>query len=213
MSTGSHPDQSPARRGGGVSPPPPEGGPTPACQHPHTLATCSLEGHLLFSFAVLLYQEGIFVPRLNMTFDKDVFVVPSQDILGACCWKGNLNMGVAPRPKGAARNQRVGAGRKRNLSSRTESKGLPNTRLYSLSMKPNFCDAGDFQGYFITDTLSCFQISHKQAAFWTLGLWGMSRGPAESDTGGWIQISVDKMVLAAGLDARFPYLLAHLGGG
>lgn len=63
-------------------PPPPKGGPTLACQHPHTLATCSLEGHLLFSFAVLLYQAGIFFPRLNMTFDKDVFVVPSQDILG-----------------------------------------------------------------------------------------------------------------------------------
>lgn len=38
-----------------------------------------------FHFAVLLHQGGIFFPRLNMTFDKDVFVVSSQDFLGACC--------------------------------------------------------------------------------------------------------------------------------
>lgn len=88
MSKSSHPDQSPAGCGGGVSPPPLWGGPTPACQHPHTLATGSLEGHLLLSFAVLLYRGGIFFPRLNMTFDKDVSAVPSQDLWGPAAEKG-----------------------------------------------------------------------------------------------------------------------------
>lgn len=84
-------------------------------------------------------------------------------------------MGVAPGPKGASRNQRVGPGRKKNLSGRAESKKeLPNARPRSLSTKLNCCNAGSFQGYFITDDLSCLQISHKQAAFWTLGLLGMS---------------------------------------
>lgn len=36
--------------------------------------------HLYFSTG-----EELFSPRLNMTSDKDVFVVPSQDILGAWC--------------------------------------------------------------------------------------------------------------------------------
>lgn len=90
---------------------------------------------------------------------------------------------MGPRPNDAARNQREG--RKGNLSSSTKNKELPNTRHYSLRMKSNFYNAGDVQGHFITDTLSCLQISHKQAAFWTLGLLGMPRRPAESYTGGY----------------------------
>lgn len=78
------PDQSPTRCRRGVSPPTQERGPTLACQHQlHTpLAALKVTFYFHSYFST---GEEFFFSRLNMTFDKDVFVVPSQDILGAWC--------------------------------------------------------------------------------------------------------------------------------
>lgn len=75
----------PTRCRRGMLPPPPERRAhsqlsTPGYSH----TTCRLEGHLLF-FTRTSLPERNFSPRLNMTFDKDVLVIPRQDILGAWC--------------------------------------------------------------------------------------------------------------------------------
>lgn len=93
------PDQSPARRRRGVPLPHQREGPLLPVNTSRCKALAALK--VTFYFHLLYFSTGeeFFFSRLNMTFDKDVFVVPSQDILGVWCRKGDLNMGVGPRPK------------------------------------------------------------------------------------------------------------------
>lgn len=84
MLTGPSPEQSPGRCRSSVSPPHlTEGSLSPVNTPVHTaLAALKVTFYLHSYFST---GEKFFSPRLNMTFDKDVFVVLSQDILGAWC--------------------------------------------------------------------------------------------------------------------------------
>lgn len=84
MLTNPSPDQRPTRcRRGCPLPHQTEAPLSPVNTHVYTLLAAlkvTFYFHLYFSTG-----EELFPPRLNMTSDKDVFVVPSHDILGAWC--------------------------------------------------------------------------------------------------------------------------------
>ena len=127
-----------------------------------------------------LYSLQPKMEKLYSISNKDVFVVLSQDTLGDWCWKGDLNAGGDPRPEGASRNQRGGGREMWAAEQRAKYCQTGDTALWGWN--PISIMLGTFKVIFIADTLSCLQISHKQTAFWTLGLLGMPRRPAESDT-------------------------------